>query len=362
MKRVSPNELPSLPSRETMYAALVAKDSRFEGVFLAGIRTTGIFCRPSCTARKPKPENVEYFRDAKSAMAHGFRACKVCRPLAALGASPDWLQPLLDDLRRDANLRLRSEDLRSRGLDPARVRRWFQKTHGMTFTAYQRMRRINQAFGQIRERQSVTEVALQSGYESLSGFGDGFKRAIGAAPAKSNGRQVIAISRLLTPLGPMLAGASDAGICLLEFADRPMLETQLDRLRKRRGATLLPGPSPLFATLQSQLQEYFAGRRTRFEIPLDTAGTPFQQRVWKALRQIPFGETRSYAQQATAIGKPTAVRAVARANGDNRIAILIPCHRVIGADGTLTGYGGGLWRKQRLLEIERQQTATANRA
>ncbi|QDS87182.1 Bifunctional transcriptional activator/DNA repair enzyme Ada [Rosistilla ulvae] len=341
-----------------MYAALVAKDSRFEGVFLAGIRTTGIFCRPSCTARKPKPENVQYFRDAKSAMAHGFRPCKVCRPLAALGAAPDWLQPLIDDLQRDATLRLRSEDLRQRGLDPARVRRWFQKTHGMTFIAYLRMRRINQAFGQIRDRQSITNVAMDSGYESISGFGDGFKRAIGAAPANSEGRQVIAIARLLTPLGPMLAGASDAGICLLEFADRPMLETQLDRLRKRRGATLLPGPSPLFATLQSQLQEYFASQRTRFEIPLDTAGTPFQQRVWEALRQIPFGETRSYAQQATAIGKPTAVRAVARANGDNRIAILIPCHRVIGDNGTLTGYGGGLWRKQRLLEIERQQPAT----
>lgn len=353
MKQMEPaKNTQSLPDRTTMYEALVRKDTHFEGVFLAGIRTTGIFCRPSCTARKPKPENVEYFHDAKSAIAHGYRACKVCRPLTTLGTSPDWLQPLLDEIDAESSIRLAAEDLRQRGLDPTRVRRWFQKTHGMTFTAYLRMRRINQAFGQIRDQHPVTQVALASGYESLSGFGNGFKKAMGASPAKIQDADVIAITRLLTPLGPMLAGASDVGICLLEFTDRPMLETQLDRLKKRKRATLLPGPSPLFETLQIQLQEYFANQRTRFDVPLDTCGTPFQQRVWAELQRIPYASTRSYAQQAAALGQPKAVRAVARANGDNRISILIPCHRVIGADGTLTGYGGGLWRKQRLLEIE----------
>lgn len=346
------NATETLPDRDTMYAALVRKDTRFEGVFVAGIRTTGIFCRPSCTARKPKPENVEYFPDAKSAIANGFRACKVCRPMSVLGATPEWLQPLLDEVDRDPTVRLQAEDLRTRGLDPARVRRWFQKSHGMTFASYLRMRRINQAFGQIRQQASVTDAAFQSGYESLSGFGEGFKKALGRAPANSGGQQVIAITRLLTPLGPMLAGATDDGICLLEFTDRPMLETQLQRLHKRLNAKTLPGDSPHFAQLDLQLQEYFQGSRTDFDVPLLTPGTDFQQQVWTELRRIPFGTTRSYAEQAASIGRPRAVRAVARANGDNRIAIVIPCHRVIGADGTLTGYGGGLWRKQRLLAIE----------
>ncbi len=342
----------SLPDEKIMYEALVRRDTSFEGVFFAAIRTTGIFCRPSCSARKPKPENVEYFPDAKSAIASGYRACKVCHPMLDLGATPEWLQPLMEEVEQDATIRLQAEDLRQRGLDPVRVRRWFQKLHGMTFTSYLRMRRINQAFGQIRHKTPVTDAAFQSGYESLSGFGEGFKKTIGTAPAKSSDQQVITVTRLLTPLGPMLAGATEQGICLLEFADRPMLETQLNRLHKRMNAKTLPGDSPFFAQLDSELQSYFAGKRIEFTLPLITPGTEFQQKVWAALQTISFGSTRSYAEQAKSIGQPTAVRAVARANGDNRISILIPCHRVIGADGKLTGYGGGLWRKKRLLEIE----------
>ena len=150
----------------------------------------------------------------------------------------------------------------------------------------------------------------------------------------------------------MLAGTTNGGICLLEFSDRHMLETQLARLQIRLDAEILPGRSPHFEPLRAQLTEYFDSRRKEFDLPLLTAGTPFQELVWESLRTIPFGETRSYQQQAEAIGQPSAVRAVARANGDNRIAILVPCHRVIGKNGRLTGYGGGLWRKRYLLEPE----------
>ena len=348
------NTTATLPDREIMYEALVKKDSSFEGVFFAAIRTTGIFCRPTCTARKPKPENVEYFRDTKSAIANGYRACKKCHPLQPLGATPDWLENLMKEVENNPAIKLQAQDLRQRNLDPARVSRWFKKTHGMTFSAYLRMRRINRAFGKIRHGEQVTGAAFGSGYGSLSGFGEGFKKTTGFAPAKSKTRQLISIARLLTPLGPMMAGATEAGICLLEFTDRRMLETQLDRLRKRLNAETLPGDSPFFAILDKQLKEYFSGKRKDFDLPLVTPGTAFQNRVWKALREIPFGKTRSYAEQARAIGQPTAVRAVARANGDNRIAIIIPCHRVIGSDGKLTGYGGGLWRKEKLLEIERR--------
>jgi len=162
----------------------------------------------------------------------------------------------------------------------------------------------------------------------------------------------IMITRLMTPLGPMLAGASNQGVCLLEFMDRKMLETQLRRIGRYFQAQLKTGASRYFHLLDIQLQEYFSGTRQTFSIPLDTPGTEFQTSAWAALQTIPYGETRSYEDQALAIGRPTAIRAVARANGDNRISIVIPCHRVIGKDGSLTGYGGKIWRKQRLLQLE----------
>lgn len=163
---------------------------------------------------------------------------------------------------------------------------------------------------------------------------------------------MITITRIPTPLGPMLAGATEKGICLFEFADRRMLETQLSRIRRIFKAELISGSNKHFDALNEQMEEYFAGKRKEFTVPLVIDGTPFQEKVWEALLKIPFGETRSYKDQAKMIGNPKAVRAVANANGDNRIAIIVPCHRVIGANGKLVGYGGGLWRKKYLLNLE----------
>ena len=342
----------SLPDRQIMYQALTNRDTRFDGIFVFGVTSTGIFCRPSCTARKPKPEHVEYFSTARDALLHGYRPCKICSPLAAPGSAPAWLQPLLDEIETNPEQRLKDSDLLIRGLDPNRVRRWFKKHHNMTFQTYVRTLRISRAFGRIKHGDKVIEAAYASGYESLSGFTESFRKLTGLSPNHARFNNLITITRVVTPLGPMLAGATQDGICLLEFIDRRMIETQLQRLRRLLRAELLPGSHTLFRQLEEELQEYFNGQRTEFSIPLVTKGTPFQQRVWDMLRTIPYGETRSYAEQATAIGQPKAVRAVARANGDNRIAIIIPCHRVIGADGSLTGYGGGLWRKQYLLNLE----------
>ena len=157
-----------------------------------------------------------------------------------------------------------------------------------------------------------------------------------------------------TPLGPMFAYAVEEGICLLEFTDRKMLETEFKTLTKRFNATIIQGANKHFDTLKPQLAEYFAGTRKEFSVPVIFRGTEFQQSVWRMLQQIPYGQTRSYKEQAIAVKKRDAVRAVANANGMNRISIIIPCHRVIGADGNLTGYGGGLWRKKWLLEMERK--------
>lgn len=342
----------ALPDNATLYTALVNRDSSFEGIFVAGIKTTGIFCRPTCPARKPKPENVEFFHSAHDALLRGYRPCKVCSPLEYQGAAPDWLKPLLAEIDANPQIRLKDAELRERGLEPSRVRYWFKKQHGMTFQAYLRALRIGQAFGRIKVGEGVTGMAFESGYESLSGFTDSFKKTTGFAPSQSAQRGLITTIQILTPLGPMMAGATEDGICLLEFIDRRMLETEFKQLSKLLNAECVPGASKYFDPLNEQLEEYFAGTRKAFDLPLVLAGTPFQQKVWTELQTIPYGTTRSYKQQAEALGMPNAVRAVANANGDNHIAIIIPCHRVIGSDGKLTGYGGGLWRKQHLLDLE----------
>jgi AraC family transcriptional regulator of adaptative response/methylated-DNA-[protein]-cysteine methyltransferase len=225
----------------------------------------------------------------------------------------------------------------------------------MTFQSYLRILRIGQAFGQIKYGDKVVNAAFDSGYESLSGFTDSFKKTMGFSPNQSGGKRVIQVTRIPTPLGPVLAGAGEEGICLLEFVDRRMIETQIARVKKQLQAEMIPGENKFFSILHRELEEYFGGARTSFSVPLVVRGTPFQERVWNALLAIPYGETRSYEEQAIAVGNVKAVRAVARANGDNRISILIPCHRVIGKDGTLVGYGGGLERKRYLLELEAGQ-------
>ncbi len=343
----------SLPPHGEMLHAFLHGDSRYEGVFFTAVRTTGIFCRPVCAARKPRPENVEFFASARDALLAGYRACLRCRPLESQGAAPAWLRPLLAEIERDPLARVRDADLRARGLSPERVRRWFQAQHGMSFQAYLRARRLASALGQIRCGEPVTQAAFEAGYESLSGFHEAFVQLFGEPPRDARGQRVVRVNRIATPLGSMLAGVCEQRICLLEFADRRMLAAQIRRLRARLRATFAPGEDPLLSALANELGEYFAGARTRFEVPLELAGSDFQREVWAELCRIPFGETQSYAELARSLGRPSAVRAVARANGDNRLAILVPCHRVVGSDGKLTGYGGGLWRKQRLLDHER---------
>ncbi|MDH5475337.1 MAG: methylated-DNA--[protein]-cysteine S-methyltransferase [Cyclobacteriaceae bacterium] len=174
----------------------------------------------------------------------------------------------------------------------------------------------------------------------------------GFSPSDSTHENIVTITRITTPLGPMVAGATEEGICLLEFTDRRMLETQISRLKKYLKAEFVPGVHPLFNSLEKQLNAYFNGELKKFDLPLVLPGSDFQKKVWQVLAQIPYGETRSYKQQAVAFGNSKAIRAIAKANGDNRIAIIIPCHRVIGAKGEMVGYGGGVWRKQWMLQLE----------
>jgi AraC family transcriptional regulator of adaptative response/methylated-DNA-[protein]-cysteine methyltransferase len=338
-----------------MYRAFINRDSTFEGIFVAAVRTTGIFCRPACPARKPRRENIEFYASAGEAMERGYRPCRVCRPLVPLGENPDWVKALFQEIESNPGIRIKDLDLENRGVDPALVRRWFRKNYRMTFQAYLRAMRMGKAFDLLRSGEKVIDAAFDSGYESLAGFTESFKKTTGFSPNKSSRNRLITVTRMATPLGPVLAGALDEGVCLLEFMDPGTLETQATGLKKTLKAEMVPGYNRFFEPLQRELDEYFAGKRKEFDLPLVMLGTDFQQEVWRALMAIPYGETRSYQEQAASIGKPASVRAVAAANGDNRISIIIPCHRVIGKDGSLTGYGGGLWRKRYLLDLESGQ-------
>jgi AraC family transcriptional regulator of adaptative response/methylated-DNA-[protein]-cysteine methyltransferase len=345
-----------LPSRDEMEKAFATKDVSFDGVFYAAVKTTGIFCRPSCPSR-PNLGNVEFFPSVKECLFAGYRPCKRCHPLEATGKHPSWVRELISRVEAAPDARFKASDLRDLGVTPERARRWFQQHYGISFAAWCRGNRLAGAFMRIRKGTSLDEAGFDSGFESLSGFREAFSRAFGEAPGRSRqAAERVVITMLESPLGPLLAGASDTGISFLEYTDRRMLEHNFKSMRRRFGCGVVPGRHPLLDQLERELKEYFQGRRRDFTLPLAAHGTPFQDRVWTELRRIPYGVTIAYDELARRIGQPIAQRAVARANGMNFVCILIPCHRVIGKDGSLTGYGGGLWRKRLLLELERAGT------
>jgi AraC family transcriptional regulator of adaptative response/methylated-DNA-[protein]-cysteine methyltransferase len=288
----------------------------------------------------------------------GYRPCKRCRPLETNGRPPDWVAQLLATVDRDPTARITDADVRRLSIDPARARRYFLKHYGMTFQVYCRGRRMGKAIEQIRKGTSLDDVALGNGYESHSGFREAFARTFGRPPGRSRQAGCIVVSWVESPVGPLVVGAVEEGVCLLEFSDRRMLEAQFTTLRKRFSCAIVPGKHPHLDQLKEELALYFSGQLTQFTVPLIYPGTPFQQAVWNGLRQIPYGETRSYEEMARTVGAPGAQRAVGTANGMNRIAIVIPCHRVVNKGGQLGGYGGGLWRKQFLLDLERGVKST----
>lgn len=336
------------------YKALVERDPGFIGIFFVGVKTTGVFCISTCRARKPKPENVEFFTELKEALKFGYRPCKICQPTTTSSQIPEDISGAMEFLKKQPDQKISDYHLLKSGIRPEKVRRWFKQHYGITFQSYQRMIRINNAYNELRQGiNNVTSSAFDSGYESLSGFGYSFKKIMGNTPSGSKAITVVLVNRFTTPLGPMYACSTPEGICLLEFTDRRMLETEFEDLQKRLKAKIIIGENEHLNQLKRELQEYFDGKRQIFEVKLATPGSDFQQAAWKALQKIPYGHTVSYQQQSMALNVPNAVRAIASANGQNRISILIPCHRVIGKDGNLTGYGGGLDRKKWLLEHER---------
>jgi AraC family transcriptional regulator of adaptative response/methylated-DNA-[protein]-cysteine methyltransferase len=331
-----------------MDRAVRSRDASYDGVFFTAVRSTAIFCRPSCPARKPRPENVEFFATAREAIASGYRACLRCKPLR-IGGAPEWVERLVARVEGDPTARLADRDLRAMGIDPARARRYFRRKHGMTFHDYRRGRRLTTALSAIRKGRPIDDALSGAGYASHSGFRTAFARAFSSTPGRGVEIDAVSLAWMETPLGPMIAGATTEGICLLEFTDRRALGTELADFK----LPLVPGDSPLLQRLGDELRAYFAGKLRKFTVPLVYPGSKFETAVWKALLDIPYGDTRSYEDIARAVGNPKAVRAVGSANGRNRIAIVIPCHRVVNKSGELGGYGGGLWRKKLLLHTEK---------
>jgi AraC family transcriptional regulator of adaptative response/methylated-DNA-[protein]-cysteine methyltransferase len=343
-----------LPPPDTMYRALVDRDASFEGIFYAAVRTTGIFCRPTCPAKKPAGENVDFFATTSEALHGGYRPCMRCNPMDPDKRVPQLIERLREEVERAPDGKITDKELTAMAIDPSTARRQFKRHYGMTFQAYHRARRMGLALREVKKGGRVEEIQNGSGFESASGFRDAFSKIFGESPSSAKKQGGLFAERIETPLGSMLAIADDEGLRLLEFVDRRALERELSILRTRLKTNVVPGQHRHLDAIRSQLADYFSGKNLEFDLPLAPVGSPFQLRDWELLRSIPIGETRSYSWMAEQLGDVEMRRAVGRANGDNMLCIIIPCHRVIRADGTLCGYGGGLWRKKWLLDHEQK--------
>jgi len=340
-----------LPDHATLYASLVARDDAYEGRAWVGVSSTGIFCRLNCPARNPKPENCTFYESVAACMEAGFRPCKRCKPLSK-GLDDPMILALLAKLETDPGHRWSETDIAAMGLDPSTVRRTFRRHFGVTFLDMARLSRIRAGAKAIEQGDSVIDAQLQAGFNSASGFRAAFARVLGVAPSSFTGDELIRADWFDTPVGPMIAVADAHNLLVLEFFERRALSAELKTVQKAAKGSIGVGRFAPIDQIEREMAEYFAGTRGTFDTPLAPLGTPFTKSVWAALRDIPVAVTCSYADVANAIGRPTATRAVARANGANPIAIVVPCHRVIGSDGSLTGYGGGLWRKRWLIDHE----------
>lgn len=268
------------------------------------------------------------------------------------------MEPLVADLsarlNADPGRRWREDDLIALGLEPSTVRRAFKRQLGVTFLELARMRRLQEGFTALEGGERVIDAQLSANYDSASGFRTAVAKLLGLAPGAFRDDARMKCAPVSTPLGPMIAIADDQSLHLLEFMDRKALATELKRLSERTPGGLGFGRTHPHSQIAKDLEDYFNGKLTQFQTSVKFHGSPFSQAVWRELQAIPIGQTRSYSQIAEQMGRPSAVRAVARANGDNQLALIVPCHRVIGADGSLTGYGGGLHRKRALLELEQR--------
>ena len=340
---------------EARWAAVVARDGAFDGHFYYSVETTGIYCRPSCAARRPKRAHVRFHDTAAEAEAAGFRACKRCKP-----GQPSLVQLHAEKVAEACRLIEAAEDeprldalARAMGLSPYHFHRIFKTVLGVTPKTYATAHRNKRVREELGRSATVTQAIYGAGFNSNGRFYATSSEVLGMTPSQfrsgaPNSEIKFAIGDC--SLGSVLVAASDKGVCAILFGDDA--ETLRNDLRKQFPRARIVGGDKVFGQLAAEVIAFVEAPRIGLDLPLDVQGTAFQHRVWDALRRIPTGSTASYAEIAKAIGSPKSVRAVARACASNRIVVAIPCHRVIGSDGSLTGYRGGIERKRALLAKE----------
>ncbi|MCO7124388.1 trifunctional transcriptional activator/DNA repair protein Ada/methylated-DNA--[protein]-cysteine S-methyltransferase [Sporolactobacillus shoreicorticis] len=337
------------------YQALVERDSAYDGIFFVGIKTTGVFCHATCPARKPNYENCLFYKTAEEALLAGFRPCKRCKPLSFPQKQLPLVQKMVALVEENPEKRWKDSDFSELGVHAATARRQFKKNYNMTFVQYARARRMGIAMNAIRTGEKIINTQIDSGYASSSGFHDAFSKIMGRTPNRSRKIKILYAKWIDTPLGPMVSIADEDFLYLLEFADRRGLEREIERLRNRLNAAIIPGATKRSDQIKEELHDYFDHELSMFETPIMFIGSDFQKSVWKQLMKLKMGETATYKDLAVLIGNPKAVRAIGNANGANQLAIIVPCHRVIQSDGTLGGYGGGVERKKWLLAHEQSE-------
>lgn len=347
------------------WQAVVARDRSQDGSFVYGVTTTGVYCRPGCAARRPQRRNVRFYASAADAERDGLRACRRCRPRDTAGADPmlEKVHALCRFIQAhpEENLRLAALSRRVE-VSPFQLQRRFKAIVGLSPKEYADACRLRSLKRGLRRGDSVTEAIYGAGFGSSSRVYERAGTRLGMTPRQyRHGGQGAAISYAVaaTPLGRLLIAATDRGLCSVQFGERD--ESLVTQLRKEYpGASIGPMPSgrhSRFEFWMRALTAYLDGAVQRLELPLDIRGTAFQHRVWNYLRRIPYGEVRSYAEVARAVGRPAATRAVGAACGANPVALLVPCHRVIRGDGTPGGYRWGLARKRAVMARERAARA-----
>ncbi|MCB2089084.1 MAG: methylated-DNA--[protein]-cysteine S-methyltransferase [Sphingomonadaceae bacterium] len=339
---------------EAAWAAVRRRDRAFDGCFVTGVLSTGIYCRPSCAARHPARRNVRFFASGEQARAAGLRACKRCLP-DDVARDEAAVRTAIDAIKAGESATLEGLGALT-GYSPSHFQRIFKRATGLSPAAYSRSLREERAKEALAGAVTVTDAIYEAGYEAPSRFYAGMKDRMGmtASDWRNGGKgRVIHWANVETTLGTMLVAATEQGVCCLSFN-----EGEAELRARFPNADLIAG-SDQFRDLFERVTQAVEHPGTGSDIPLDVRGTAFQQACWQALREIPPGETRSYGEQAAMLGNPKASRAVGGANGANNIAVLIPCHRVIAADGGLGGYAYGTEIKAELLAREKKSQTGA---
>jgi AraC family transcriptional regulator of adaptative response/methylated-DNA-[protein]-cysteine methyltransferase len=354
----STNNLRAATETDPRWKAVVSRDARAEGSFFYGVRTTGVYCRPTCPSRRPLPGNVDFFASREDAEKAGFRPCKRCTPEQAALAERHAAKVaeacrLIEQSGQTPDLKTLA---RNAGISAYHFHRIFKQITGVTPKAYAVARRAQRVRSELTKSASVTDAIYDAGYNSNGRFYEHASDLLGMAPRRyraggADTRIRFAVGECA--LGSILVASSDRGVCAILLGDDP--EALARELQDQFPQATLIGGDPQFEQLVAKVVGFVESPQVGLDLPLDVRGTAFQQRVWQALRQIPSGATASYSEIAKRIGAPHAARAVARACASNRLAVAIPCHRVVRNDGALSGYRWGIERKRDLLEREARQ-------